>query len=99
MNYIFFDTETNSGRLTADILDLSAFFCDKDFNVIEEFNIKARLRKSRIYEIDSFLVNNLDPFDVDKYENSNFDLTLTTELSANLLLDHFDIFLCNTVFQ
>ena len=54
MNYIFFDTETNSGRLTADILDLSAFFCDEDFNVIEEFNIKARLRKSRIYEIDSF---------------------------------------------
>ena len=78
MNYIFFDTETNSGRLTADILDLSAFFCDKDFNVIEEFNIKARLRKSRIYEIDSFLVNNLDPFDVDKYENSNFDLTKKT---------------------
>ena len=72
--YIF-DTETNSGRLTADILIYQLFFCDKDFNVIEEFNIKARLRKSRVYEIDSFLVNNLDPFDVDKYENSNFDLT------------------------
>ena len=36
------------------------------------------MRKSRIYEIDSFLVNNLDPFDVDKYENSNFDLTKKT---------------------
>ena len=60
MNYIFFDTETNSGRLTADILTLSAFFCDQNFNLIEEFNCEARLRTSRIYEIDSFLVNGLN---------------------------------------
>tara|TARA_B100001250_G_scaffold380741_1_gene372430 strand:- start:5429 stop:6877 length:1449 start_codon:yes stop_codon:yes gene_type:complete len=78
MNYIFFDTETNSGRLTADILTISAFFCDKNFKLIEEFHCEARLRKSRIYEIDSFLVNKLDPFDVDKFSNSNFDLTKKT---------------------
>ncbi len=78
MNYIFFDTETNSGRLTADILTLSAFFCDQNFNLIEEFNCEARLRTSRIYEIDSFLVNGLNPYDVDKFSNSNYDLTKKT---------------------
>ena len=77
-NYIFLDTETDSGRMTASILDICAIFCDSNFNVIEEFNCTARLRKSRIYEIDSFLVNGLNPFDVDKYENSNFDLTKKT---------------------
>lgn len=77
-NYIFLDTETDSGRMTASILDICAIFCDSSFNVIEEFNCTARLRKSRIYEIDSFLVNGLNPFDVDKYENSNFDLTKKT---------------------
>ena len=71
-NYIFFDCESNSGRSHADILTISALFVDKNFKLIEEFNCAARLRKSRIYEIDSFLVNGMDPFEVDKHPFSNF---------------------------
>ena len=77
-NYIFFDCESNSGRSHADILTISALFVDKNFKLIEEFNCAARLRKSRIYEIDSFLVNGMDPFEVDKHPFSNFDLTKKT---------------------
>ena len=77
-NYIFFDTETNSGRGLADILSINALFCSPDFKIIEEFNCEARLRKSRIYEVDSFLVNGFDPFNVDKHPNSNFELTKKT---------------------
>ena len=62
MNYIFFDTETDSGRSTANILQINALFCSSDFKIISELNCEAKLRKSRIYEVDSFLVNNLDPF-------------------------------------
>ena len=66
-NYIFFDTETNSGRQFADILSINALFCSEDFKIISELNCEARLRKSRIYEVDSFLVNGFDPFKVDKH--------------------------------
>ena len=75
MNYIFFDTETDSGRSTANILQINALFCSSDFKIIEELNCEAKLRKSRIYEVDSFLVNNLDPFAVDKHPLSSFELT------------------------
>ena len=74
-NYIFFDTETNSGRQFADILSINALFCSEDFKIISELNCEARLRKSRIYEVDSFLVNGFDPFEVDKHPLSNFELT------------------------
>jgi DNA polymerase III epsilon subunit-like protein len=74
-NYIFFDTETNSGRQFADILSINALFCSEDFKIISELNCEARLRKSRIYEVDSFLVNGFDPFKVDKHPLSNFELT------------------------
>ena len=77
-NYIFFDTETSGGRGLADILTIDALFFDYNFNQIGKFSSKARLRKSRVYEVDAFMVNNLDPFDLDECENSNFDLTKQT---------------------
>ena len=78
MNYIFFDTETDSGRSTANILSINALFCSEDFKIISEINFEAKLRKSRIYEVDSFLVNGFDPFEVDKHPLSNFELTKKT---------------------
>ena len=79
-NLIMIDFESNSGRVTggADILTVDAIFCTQDFKILDEFSCTARLRKSRVYEVDSFLVNGLDPYEVDKYSNSNFDLTKKT---------------------
>ncbi len=74
-NFIFFDTETSGGRGLADILTIDALFYDHNFKPLGSFSSKARLRKSRVYEIDSFLVNGLDPFEMDECKNSNFDLT------------------------
>ena len=74
-NFIFFDTETSGGRGLADILTIDALFYDHNFKPLDTFSSKARLRKSRVYEVDSFLVNGLDPFEMDKSKNSNFDLT------------------------
>ena len=54
-NFIFFDTETSGGRGLADILTIDALYYDYNFNLIGEFSCKARLRKSRVYEVDSFL--------------------------------------------
>ena len=79
-NLIMIDFESNSGRVTggADILTVDAIFCTQDFKILDEFSCTARLRKSRVYEVDSFLVNKLNPYEVDRYENSNFDLTKKT---------------------
>jgi exonuclease I len=77
-NFIFFDTETSGGRGLADILTIDALYYDYNFNLIGEFSCKARLRKSRVYEVDAFMVNNLDPFELDQCSNSNFDLTKQT---------------------
>ena len=74
-NFIFFDTETSGGRGLADILTIDALFYDHNFKPLDTFSSRARLRKSRVYEVDSFLVNGLDPFEMDKSKNSNFDLT------------------------
>ncbi len=74
-NFIFFDTETSGGRGLADILTIDALFYDHDFKPISSFSSKARLRKSRVYEVDSFLVNGLDPYEMDESNNSNFDMT------------------------
>ena len=74
-NFIFFDTETSGGRGLADILTIDALFYDHDFKPLSSFSSKARLRKSRVYEVDSFLVNGLDPYEMDESNNSNFDMT------------------------
>ena len=55
-NFIFFDTETSGGRGLADILTIDALYYDYNFNLIGEFSCKARLRKSRVYEVDAFMV-------------------------------------------
>ena len=75
---ILFDTETSGGRGLADILTIDALFFDYNFKKLDEFSCTARMRKSRVYEVDSFLVNGLDPFELDKCSNSNFDLTKKT---------------------
>ena len=75
---ILFDTETSGGRGLADILTIDALFFDYNFKKLDEFSCMARMRKSRVYEVDSFLVNGLDPFELDKCSNSNFDLTKKT---------------------
>mgnify|MGYP001253764065 FL=1 len=79
-NLIMIDFESNSGRVAggADILTVDAIFCTQDFKIMDSFACTAKLRKSRVYEVDSFLVNGLDPYEVDKYSNSNFDLTKKT---------------------
>ncbi len=74
-NFIFFDTETSGGRGLADILTIDALFYDHNFKPLSSFSSKARLRKSRVYEVDSFLVNGLDPYEMDESNNSNFDMT------------------------
>ena len=48
-NYIFFDTETNSGRGLADILSINALFCSPDFKIIEEFFIVKKIPKFKIF--------------------------------------------------
>ena len=93
-NFIFFDTETSGGRGLADILTIDALFCDHNLNLLESFSSKARLRKSRVYEIDSFLVNGLDPFEMDTSKNSNFDLTKEANDKFRSWVNKGPVFFC-----
>ena len=47
-----FDTETSGGRGLADILTIDALFYDHNFKPLDTFSSRARLRKSRVYEVD-----------------------------------------------
>ena len=76
MHYCWFDCETTSGdQVQGDILSISAILTDENFNIIDKFTYLGRPRKSRSYLVDSYLVNGLDPFEVDKHEYSNHSLT------------------------
>ena len=91
---ILFDTETSGGRGLADILTIDALFFDYNFKKLDEFSCMARMRKSRVYEVDSFLVNGLDPFELDKCSNSNFDLTKKTNDKFISWINKGDVFFC-----
>ena len=93
-NFIFFDTETSGGRGLADILTIDAIFYDYNFKKLDEFSCKAKLRKSRVYEVDSFLVNGIDPFEMDKWSNTNFDLTKQTNEKFISWINKGDVFFC-----
>ena len=91
---ILFDTETSGGRGLADILTIDALFFDYNFKKLDEFSCTARMRKSRVYEVYSFLVNGLDPFELDKCSNSNFDLTKKTNEKFISWINKGDVFFC-----
>ena len=78
----------------ADILTIDAIFYDYNFKKLDEFSCKAKLRKSRVYEVDSFLVNGIDPFEMDKWSNTNFDLTKQTNEKFISWINKGDVFFC-----
>ena len=76
MHYCWFDCETTSGnQVQGDILSISAILTDETLKIIDQFTYLGRSRKSRMYLVDSYLVNGLDPFEVDEHEFSNHSLT------------------------
>jgi len=76
-NYtVYLDAETTTGdQVQADIVEYTAIFVrDKDHKIIEDFTYFARPRISRCYQVDAYLVNGFNPFDVEKHEFTNHQL-------------------------
>ena len=74
--YIHLDTETTGNQINGDILSLTAIRTDENMQPIgEEFDVLAKPRKSRAYDVDAYLVNNIDPFVADTHPLTNFQLT------------------------
>ncbi len=76
-NYtVYLDAETTTGdQVQADIVEYTAILVrDKDQEIIEDFTYFARPRISRCYQVDAYLVNGFNPFEVDKHEYTNHQL-------------------------
>jgi len=76
---VIFDIEGTSGSfLWADPISISYIVVagmEENFKVIQPMRTyKAKSRKSRCYEIDAYLVNGLNPFEVEKEKLTNFQL-------------------------
>ena len=75
--FLLFDIEGTSGSyLWADPISISYIVvagAEKNFEVVQPMRTyKAQSRKSRCYEIDAYLVNGLNPFEVEKEKLTNF---------------------------
>ena len=76
---LIFDIEGTSGSyLWADPISISYIVVagmEENFKIIQPMRTyKAKSRKSRCYEIDAYLVNGLNPFEVEKEKLTNFQL-------------------------
>ncbi len=61
MMFAWFDIESDSGACQkASVLSISGVLTNDNFQVLEEFTLEARPRRSRPLEVDAMLVNGLD---------------------------------------
>ena len=85
--YIHLDTETTGSQINGDILSLTAIKTNENMQPVgEEFDVLAKPRKSRAYDVDAYLVNNIDPFVADTHPLTNFQLVGVFCLGYRLVL-------------
>ena len=61
MMFAWFDIESDSGACQkASVLSISGVLTNDNFQVLDEFTLEARPRRSRPVEVDAMLVNGLD---------------------------------------
>ena len=75
MLFAFFDMESDAGAAArATCLSVSGVLCNREFETLEEFTFRSRLRKSRAPEVDAMLAHGMDIDTIQKEKDSNSQL-------------------------